>query len=279
MRLHMSNSAELVMEQESVSQSQQSVAASSSSQPSVSSQSPSSSSSSVQINKVGHTAMSGPSAANITYDKLFEILRIERTDANLQKLPLTFFGDVRAYLQLKQDSIEKSKNSTDLFAAEHVETAQQQIRNATRILTDIYDRRERKIMNLALNKAKAVSHPIDTSHLLAEEKALFTQIISMLAAQRSTVQQLLTSSVVAQIANSAPASLPITIAPVVQASMAVESAAAILASEKKYEVIGEISEFFGPDMQHYGPFAVGDMATFSDQIARILLKKNLVKQI
>lgn len=262
----MSHSAELVMEQ--VSQSQPMAQSSPTSAPQ--------SAGSVHVSQGAHTAMSGPSAANITYDKLFEVLRIERTDANLQKLSPTFFSDVRAYLQLKQDSIDKSRSSSDLFAAEHVETAQQQIRNATRILTDIYDRRERKIMNLALNKAKAASHPIDTSHLLVEEKALFTQIVSMLAAQRSLVQQLLTSSVVAQTANAVPASLPITIAPVATAQSVDSLPAAV---DKKYEVIEEISEFFGPDMQHYGPFAVGDQATFSDQIARILLKKNLVKQI
>lgn len=212
------------------------------------------------------------SAANITYDKLFEILRIERTDPNLQKLPSTFFADVRAYLKLKQDSIDKSKDSTDLFAAEHVETAQQQIRNATKILTDIYDRRERKIMNLALNKAKAASHSIDTSHLLTEEKALFTQIVSMLAAQRNTVQQLLTSSVAPVVVS--PVSLSIA-----AANSDVKKAENFAVSEKNYEVIEAVSEFFGPDMKHYGPYAVGDRASFSDQIARILLKKNLVKQI
>ncbi len=83
----------------------------------------------------------------------------------------------------------------------------------------------------------------------------------------------------AQIANSAPTSLPITIAPVALEQSKTSESIAVVSVEKKYEVIGEISEFFGPDMQHYGPFAVGDKASFSDQIARILLKKNLVKQI
>ena len=207
-------------------------------------------------------------AVNITYDKLFELLRVERNSPDLQRLPPTFFADVRAYLQMKQDSIAKSRHSSDLFAAEHVETAQQQVRNAMRILADITDRRERKILSLAMNKARAASSSIDVSFLLNEEKALFTQIVSLLTAQRTTWQQILTSS-------QTPSPQSATSVP----EAAVPQVTTVAATDKSYEVIEEITEFFGPDMQHYGPYAKGDKVVFTDQIARILLKKNLVKQL
>jgi len=219
-------------------------------------------------------------AVNITYDKLFEILRIERNDPNLQRLSSTFFADVRVYLQLKQDSISKSKNSSDIFAAEHIETAQQQIRNAMKILADITDRRERKILNLAINKARVSSSAVDTSSLLTEEKAMFAQIVSLLTAQRNTLQQLF-SATTSQSTSIAGSNSTVAQAPAAITETAVPTAATQVAPaiEKSYLVIEDITEFFGPDMRHYGPFVKGDNASFSDQIARILLKKGLVKQI
>ncbi len=230
---------------------------------------------------ISTTQQTPVAAVNITYDKLFELLRVERNDPNLQRLSSTFFADVRVYLQVKLDSIAKSKNSSDIFAAEHVETAQQQVRNAMRILADITDRRERKILNLALNKARAASSAVDTGNLLAEEKAMFAQIVALLAAQRSTLQQLLTtpSPSSASLATGAASA----VASIASASAITETAVPTPvgepAAEKPYLVIEEITEFFGPDMRHYGPFSKGDNASFSDQIARILLKKNLVKQL
>ena len=247
------------------------------------------------VNSVSNPSVSR-NAANVTYDKLFELLRTERTDPNLQQLPPAFFVDVRAYLALKQESIAKSKISTDIFAADHVETVQQQVRNALHILADIYDRRERKIVNLALNKVRAVGHNVDTSKLLVEEKALFTHIVTLLSAQRATVQKLLTQDEIVVLPSASSAPLPgsaidsqvsgaqtaALACELVTANSVAQTASVQTQSDsvaEKYEVIAPISEFFGPDMQRYGPFAVGDQASFSEQIVRILIKKNLVKLI
>ncbi len=56
-----------------------------------------------------------------------------------------------------------------------------QLQNVKRILKEIYERRERKILDLALNVIRTeTSGYIDTKNMLAEEKALFDESLVML---------------------------------------------------------------------------------------------------
>ena len=56
----------------------------------------------------------------ITYETLFEFLRIEKSREELQKLDDGFYNHVIQYLKQKQDMLDKKRHESDLFAAEEI---------------------------------------------------------------------------------------------------------------------------------------------------------------
>jgi DNA replication initiation complex subunit (GINS family) len=123
----------------------------------------------------------------ITYETLFEFLRIEKSREELQKLDDGFYNHVIQYLKQKQDMLDKKRHESDLFAAEEIKKIQIQIDNVHRILKDLHTKREKKILNLAWNKARTNSSLVTTQNLLQEEKQLFDTLSQQLLSFRSDV--------------------------------------------------------------------------------------------
>ena len=117
---------------------------------------------------------------NISYETLFELLRREKSRDELQKLNDTFFADVVNYLKEKEEFLENQKQKQDLFAAEEIEKAEKQISNIKKILKELYERRERKILSMALDASKTTSIVIDTSAMLTEEKLFYSNVLGIL---------------------------------------------------------------------------------------------------
>src|SRR3989344_1226165 len=107
---------------------------------------------------------------NITYETLFEILKREKDTADLQKLDLSFFDDFVEYLNEKKKLLEKEDS---LFSYDEKKKVEKQIDNARRIIKDIYERREKKIMGIALIKSRTKSDVMDKSAFLEHEKRLW----------------------------------------------------------------------------------------------------------
>ena len=110
---------------------------------------------------------------NISYETLFEMLRIEKNRDDLQQLPSVFFDDVLAYLREKQQILDESRVKEDLFSATERDKVSAEMANIKKILRELYERREKKIITMALNKSRTKSNIIDTSKLMKEEILLF----------------------------------------------------------------------------------------------------------
>ena len=113
---------------------------------------------------------------NITYETLFEILRREKDKEELQKLSDSFFNDVIIYLEDKK----KALSDVTLQSFGDKKKLEEEFGNIKKILKDLYERREKKIVNLALNISRTKSNLIDTSGLLKEEKELFDSLMKAL---------------------------------------------------------------------------------------------------
>ncbi|MAG08144.1 hypothetical protein CMO89_01620 [Candidatus Woesearchaeota archaeon] len=124
---------------------------------------------------------------NITYETLFDILRNEKTRESLQKLDKAFYTDIKNYLLEKNTLLEGQKKGSDLFSASERDKTEKQLINARRIIKEIYDRREKKIISMALNKSRIASNLIDTSVLLEEERKAFNQIVELLKSYRINI--------------------------------------------------------------------------------------------
>src|SRR3990167_7171650 len=106
----------------------------------------------------------------ITYETLFELLKREKERTDLQKLEPTFLSDTINYIKDKKKILEAKSDS--VFAADEGRKTERQLENIYKILKELYERREKKIISMALDRSRTKSSLIDTSALLKEEKVM-----------------------------------------------------------------------------------------------------------
>ncbi len=122
----------------------------------------------------------------VTYEELFDALRNERKSEELQPLKESFYSDVIAYLEEKKRILESQGEEAALFSSEK-HKVRIQLENAKKIVKELFERREKKIINMALDRTKARTDIVDTSSLLAVEKAFFENAAQLFAEYKQGV--------------------------------------------------------------------------------------------
>ncbi len=205
---------------------------------------------------------------NITYEILFELLRKEKDTADLQKLESTFFNDFVDYLNEKKKMLNKEDA---LFSYDEKKKVEKQIDNARRIIKGIYERREKKILNIALTKSRTKSDVIDTSSFLENEKKFFDEIVKVLDVFRNEVidniidgKQISTSTIEKEKINKTDEN--------VQNKKKIENI-------KLVRFLYSVPKFVGKELEEYGPFEEEDIANLPGDIANILIGKGRAEEI
>lgn len=116
----------------------------------------------------------------ITLETLYDILRNEKKKEDLQRLEAAFFLDVVQYLREKQALLENKAKSQELFAAGERDKLEYELRSIKRILKEIYEKREKKVLEIALNKSRTGSDIIDTSAMLHEEREFYLKTLKIM---------------------------------------------------------------------------------------------------
>jgi DNA replication initiation complex subunit (GINS family) len=224
----------------------------------------------------------------ITYETLFDILRRERSREELQKLEDTFFEDVAEYLREKNAILEKSSDQSELFKASEAEKTRIQIHNIKKILKELYEARERKIINRAVNKVKTGSEIIDTSALLGEEQRLFQELANLLSGYR---RDILVGLINGAASSSPKASQTLNRIPdtkeiknetkTEKLPFAAQSAGEEQESACQLTVrfLHSLPKFVGRNQEIFGPFAEDEVGTLPAEIASILVKKGRAEEI
>ncbi len=114
----------------------------------------------------------------ITYETLYEIFRREKYRPELQQLDDKFFDDIRAYLKTKYGVLESQKNKISIFASTELLKTQKQLENIKRLLDDLFEKRESKIIQIASSASKLNKEP-DLSIMLYQEKLLFKSLLDV----------------------------------------------------------------------------------------------------
>jgi DNA replication initiation complex subunit (GINS family) len=168
----------------------------------------------------------------ITFELIRRVQRDEQRIPKLTKLPDNFYESVSSYLQQKRNLAKaKDDRKTDL-----------EIKNIERLVEDIFNRRERKILNQALITART---DIPPENLTNEEKIFFEQIIDSLKTGRSVLSQILSEKH--------------------------EMASLIVFRE-------DTPEFVGSDEITYGPFKKGDIAKLPEENMKVLIERGIVEE-
>ncbi len=206
---------------------------------------------------------------NISYETLFELLRLEKNRDDLQQLHNTFFEDSIAYLKEKKQILDESMVKADLFSATEREKTSNEISNIKKILKELYERREKKIISMALNKSRTSSSIIDTSRLLEEEKRFFDHIVGIMDHFRHgilfNVLEMRQPYVVMDTASSSEQKK--------QDNQPVQK------DTKLVRFLSPVPKFVGKELEHYGPFEEEDMATLPSDIADLLISKSRAEEI
>ncbi len=85
---------------------------------------------------------------NVTFETLFEVLRLEKKRGELQELPKAFFEGVNNYLRQKAQIANRTGAGEHLPDVE-IAHARRQLENAYRILKELIGIRERQILEFA----------------------------------------------------------------------------------------------------------------------------------
>lgn len=128
----------------------------------------------------GETQQAQPVKITFTYESLFDLVVREKGRDEPQTLQPGFFADLVNYLNEKRSML-------GLLSAEEKEKATRQLHNINRLIKELYERREKKIISFALARSRAGADIVDTSVLLAEEKAFFDHLVKQIDLFREVV--------------------------------------------------------------------------------------------
>lgn len=194
----------------------------------------------------------------VTYETLFELLRLEKSREELQQLSPAFFDDLVDYINEKKKILEKAEAKRDLFAINERDKTRNQLENIKRIVKELYEKREKKIILMAINKSRTGSDIVDTSALLEEEKSFFGEVLAVLDKHRNKVLlSLLEGRELAE----------------AQTNVQVQSEEPPAKETKLVRFVRPVPKFVGKELEVYGPFEEEDMANLPVEIADVLVKK------
>jgi len=163
----------------------------------------------------------------ITFELIRSIQREEQRTPKLTKIPENFYDIVSTYLAHKE-KVAKSKL---------------EIKNIKRLVEDIFNRRERKILNFAIITARTNALP---ENLTKEEKEFFDKVVSMIKGRRDEI-----------------------IKKIVKGKK--ELVTLIVFKE-------DVPEFVGVDEKTYGPFKKGDIAKLPEENMKVLIERGIAEE-
>lgn len=190
----------------------------------------------------------------ITYEVLYDILRRERTRQELQKLDENFFNDISSYIIKKKAILDDLKSKSSIFAQKEIEKTEKELINIKRIIKDIYDKRESKVLQLALS-ASITNKMQDGYNLLPEEKINFDNLVTFLKISREDLLDKLMGEEKPKVIKSEQESI------------------------KTVRILQPVPRFVGDDLNEYGPFDEEYIASLPIKVAELLIKNNKAEEI
>ena len=182
----------------------------------------------------------------ITYSELYEILRKEKYNEQLQQLPKNFSKEISEYFSDKKKIAEKSNEQfSDVIAK-----TKKQLENAVAVLKEIITRRQKKIISLALIAAKTGISKRDVENMDESEQRLFEMIVKEIEQEEKRINE------------------------------------AINGQHEEKDLKNQLvrfkqdtAEFLDMDENKLGPFKAGDIANLPKEIAAVLLKSESAELI
>ncbi|MBI4154630.1 hypothetical protein HY498_00920 [Candidatus Woesearchaeota archaeon] len=195
----------------------------------------------------------------ITFEYLYDVLRKEKYAKELQKLDDNFLSNLKKYITEKTKILLSQTEKNSIFSAAETIKTRKQLDNVQKLIKELFERRESKILHLAFVASKVEGKHHLASNLVKEEEILFKDIIQKLNEFRNlTIIPLLDLET---IEDSKPKDIKID----------------IKAETKTIKVLEPIPQFIGEDMQVYGPFNQKEKAVLPVEIAELLIERKIAE--
>jgi len=174
----------------------------------------------------------------ITYNDLYELLRKEKYNENLQVLPKNFIADFVEYLGDKRETEEQQD---DLFV-DSVAKSKKQFENAVALFKELMLRRKKKLLSLVFVATETGIMKRDYENMLVHEKETFDKLVKSFEEGDKELSSLLAGN----------------------KKEAVKKQIMVLFSN-------DVEEFVDQKGKGVGPFASGELANLDVSIAEILV--------
>ena len=207
---------------------------------------------------------------NITYETLFDMLRNEKNREELQKLDKSFFEDLIQYINDKKELLSKDKDS-ELFSGLEKEKTEKQLENIKKLVRELYERREKKIVSMALISSRTGSL-LDDSALLKEEKELFDSLIEVLNKTRAGVLLKVLKAEKPELEFEQPKKE-------IVKDVGDKGVVSVKKDAKLIRFTHAVPKFLGKELEVYGPFEEEDVAKLPVEIADVLIGKGRAEEI
>ncbi len=203
---------------------------------------------------------------NITYETLYEILRREKNRAELQELDPLFYQKLVNYIKEKYEILKSQEQKDSIFTTIEVQKTRKQIENIQKITKELYEKRESKIIQIALINSRTKSSTNDKKFMLNLEKKVYDKVIQNLDKFRVEILHnvILGKLIETVTVKKEPKDLKKVENPKNQA--------------KEVVFKQKMSKFVGTDLNNYGPYEKGDIAQLPEDITTLLIKKNQVEE-
>ena len=224
---------------------------------------------------------------NITYETLFDLLRREKNRAELQKLSETFFEDANSYIKEKHAILKDQQMKIGMSAIAEKEKTSKQIENINTMLKGLFERRQKKIVEMAIIKSRTSSDTTDYSALLKEEQEMFNELVELLNRFKEKLLLYLTTKpefVETKYGESESKELETaeeaeSIIKTEETKPKIKEEAENLEKTKLIRFIYSVPRFVGRHLEVYGPFEEDDTANLPEEIADILINKGRAEEI
>jgi hypothetical protein len=219
------------------------------------------------------------------YEDIYEISRNEKFSSDLQELTKEDLRKIKEYFREKEKATHGQNQSTNLFATHNRAKVQIEIGNASRVIKDLLERRERKLINRAVFNSRVENSIRDTSNMLEIEEELYDQLIFVMKRFRKGFTATIDNegNYPSQIMQKLKLRGDIDIKTHFkegQKTAKKELKNAIKAQVEKnkeesekleeYTLTSETPEFYGPNMTKYGPFTVGQKVKLPTKVIELL---------
>ncbi|MBN2042279.1 MAG: DNA replication complex GINS family protein [Candidatus Aenigmarchaeota archaeon] len=166
----------------------------------------------------------------LTFETIRKIFEEERSNKGLSSLPDDFFSEAKEYLEKKMKLV---RSETEKWEVDSV-----RIR-----LRTIFEKRERKIMEAALNYVHS-GHEI--GNMIPEERKFFDDVVERIRNfQKERLKRFEDDG----------------------------------EGKTLVSILGDVEKFVGMNMKNYGPFKKGDITTLPEANANLLIEKGLAEKM